>query len=127
MSVVDITTVHAMSGDTGAGVINFYANGSTTDPLVIVTFLSGAVTRYGLGADEIFNAHNVIITGSEITGELSEEQFAFSFANLANLPNHTEWADGFTATAAFTSSAVPEPATIALLSLGALSLMRKKK
>jgi hypothetical protein len=132
MSTVAVTTTHTMSGETGAGVINFYANGTTTDPLVIVNFLSGAVTRYGLGADEIFAANNVTISGSEISGILSQEQFSFGFANLAKLPGHTLWTDGFTSTAAFTSSAiiepiVPEPATICLLGFGALSLIRRNK
>jgi hypothetical protein len=119
------------SGDTGGGEINFYADGSTTS-LLAINFESGFVSRYSFGADEFF-AENVTITGSEITDTLSEEQFAFSFANKKKLssanPN-----DGFTATAAFTSSAVilvpppiPEPATICLLGLGALSVVRRKK
>lgn len=134
MSVVDITSVHTMSGETGAGEIKFYANGTATDPLVIVSFISGAVSRYGMGADEIFTANTVTITGSKISGVLSEEQFSFGFANLAKLSGHTLWTDGFTATAAFTSSAdispgpvAPEPATICMLGFGALSLIRRKK
>jgi hypothetical protein len=115
-------------GDTGGGVINFYADGTTTKPLLTISFGSGFVSRYGFGADGIFLAGNVTITGSEITGTLSEEQFAFSFANLAKLPGHTSWNDGFTTTAAFTSSAeIPEPATLCLLGLGALNLIRRKK
>jgi hypothetical protein len=113
-------------GDTGSGEINFYANNTSTDPLITLNFGSGYVDYYNFGADAIFVTNNVTITGSEITGDLSEEQFAFSFANLAKLPDHTEWTDGFTATAAFTSSAVPEPATICMLGLGVLSLIRKK-
>jgi len=82
------------------------------------------VSPYGFGANEVlFTAANVRITGSEITGTLSQEQFSFSFANTAPLP---EGHNGFTATAAFTSSAVPEPATIALLTLGGLVLFKRK-
>ena len=124
MGVVQMTSVYPMFGQTGAGVINFYADGALIDPLLIVNFESGTVSRYGLGANEIFVADNVTITGSEIVGTLSEEQFSFSFANLAKLPSSTNWNDGFTATAAFTSSAIvtvvppiPEPATIALSAL----------
>jgi hypothetical protein len=131
MSPVTITTVNGMSGVTGGGAINFYADGTSANPLVTVSFLNGEVSRYGLGADEIFTANVVTISGSEIIGVLSEEQFSFSFANLGKLPGHTLWTDGFTSTAAFTSSAVitpvvPEPATICILGFGALSLIRRK-
>jgi PEP-CTERM motif len=135
MNPVHITSTSAMAGQTDAGVINFYADGPpSTVPLLVVSFENGSVSRYGLGADDAeFVANNVTITGSEIAGTLSEEDFSFSFANLAKLQGHTSWNDGFTTTAAFTSSAVnithdvPEPATICVLGLGALSLVRRKK
>jgi hypothetical protein len=125
MTEVKITNALAL-GDTGNGEINFY-DGISTNPLLTISFESGYVDSFNFGADEIFVANNVTITGSEITGTLSEEQFAFSFANLAKLPGHSSWDDGFTATAAFNSSAVPEPATVALLGLGALSIVSRKK
>ena len=112
---------------TGPGKINFYKDNTNTNPLVIIEFDSGFVSPYGFGANEVlFTAANVRITGSEVAGSLSQEQFSFSFANLAKLPGHTNWNDGFTATAAFTSSAVPEPATIALLCTGAFALLKRK-
>ena len=120
--------INNTSGDTGGGKISFYKDGIPTNPLVVIDFGSGSiVSRYNFGADNLFVADNVTITGSEITGTLSEEEFSFSFSNLAKLSGHTEWGDGFTATAAFTSSAVPEPATLCLLGLGALNLFRRKR
>jgi hypothetical protein len=132
MTEVGITDT---SGDTGGGEIDFYANNTSINPVLVINFGSGSVSRYGFGADEIFVPNNVTITGSEITGTLSEEMFSFSFANLAKLPGHNSWNDGFTTTAGFASSAtvnrdpgpIPEPATICLLGLGALSLIRIKK
>jgi hypothetical protein len=121
-------------GQTGSGAINFYANNTSANPLVTIEFESGLVSRYGFGeSDETpdgdFIATNVTITGSAIPYTLSEEQFSFGFANLAHLEDSKNWNDGFTATAAFTSSAtiVPEPATICLLGLGALGFMRRRK
>ncbi|OHB52054.1 MAG: hypothetical protein A2Y10_11005 [Planctomycetes bacterium GWF2_41_51] len=112
-------------GNTGGGEINFYANGDSTNQLLTINFESGYVSRFNFGVDEIFVAGNVTITGSEITGTLSEREFSFGFANLAHLEGSQDWNDGFTATAAFTSSAIPEPATICLLGLGVLSLVRR--
>ena len=128
MGVVQITSASAMSGQIGAGVIDFYENGPPTAvPLLTVSFTSGTVSRYGLGADERLITNNVTITGSEIAGTLSEGVFSFSFANLAKLPDHSILTDGFTATNAFGLSAIPEPATICLLGFGVFSLVRRKK
>jgi len=124
-------------GQTGPGRVNFYQDGNSTNQLVVVDFNSGFVSAYSFGAKEtLFTGENVRITCSQITGTLSQEQFSFGFVNLAHLSDSTSWNDGFTATAAFTSSAVPvsvpgppipEPATICLLGLGALSLLRRKR
>ena len=134
----DMTLVSIDSyGNTGSGMINFYKNNTST-LLVTIAFQSGSVSRFGFGAEDEFDddgfvANNVTITGSEIVNTLSEEQFAFGFANKKKLSGLAGQMGGFTTTAAFTSSAVvgestiPEPATICILGLGALSLIRRKK
>jgi hypothetical protein len=119
MTEVGITDSY---GDTGSGEIDFYAHGTTTNPLLTVSFENGYVDYYNFGADEFFG-ENVTISGSEITGMLSEEEFSFTFANKKPLPGS---GNGFTATASFTSSAAPEPATICLLGLGALVFPRRR-
>lgn len=114
-------------GQTGGGTIKFFADGQSmsTTPLIQIDFDSAHVTPTGFGAIDQFYADDVTITGSEIVGFLTDEAFSFSFAN--QLPLGGDWDNGHTATASFTSSAVPEPATIALLGLGALSLLRRKR
>ncbi|MGA2915753.1 MAG: PEP-CTERM sorting domain-containing protein [Sedimentisphaerales bacterium] len=108
-------------GQTGPGVVKFYKDGTSTNPLIVVGFDGGVVSMSNFGASEL-TANTVTITGSEISGTLTQEEFSFSFANTVSLPNN----GGFTATASFTSSAVPEPATIGLLCLGALKLVTRK-
>ncbi|MHB0946250.1 MAG: SUMF1/EgtB/PvdO family nonheme iron enzyme, partial [Sedimentisphaerales bacterium] len=105
----DMTPVSIDSlGNTGSGTIRFFEDGAlpTSTPLVQIDFPSGFVSRFGFGADELFVASSVTITGSQITDMLSEEQYAFSFQNKKILPGSTNLNDGFTATAAFTSSAM---------------------
>lgn len=103
-------------GTTGAGVINFYKAGSTTDPLLVISFNSGEVSNGS------FSSSDATFSGSEVTGSLSEEQFSFAFAAKKAING------GFSATAAFDASAVPEPATMAIFGLGtALMLGLRKK
>jgi len=116
-------------GDTGGGTIKFYADGADpdqTEPLIRIDFESGYLAKDGVGlyASNVLRADDVEITGSQITGVLSGEIFTFSFDN--HQPLNGSWDNGFTATAAFTCSAVPEPATIGLLAMGALLALRKK-
>lgn len=110
---------------TGGGQIDFYADGTNTNPILTITFASGYLTPLTVfGADLVGN--NVVISGTAIenTLVLSDEAFSFSLAN------QTPYSDGFTGTASFTSSAfaeqVPEPVSMGLLLAGAL-LMRRKR
>ena len=75
-SMADVT-INDTFGDTSGGTINFYANNTSTNPLLVVTFGSGYVDYYNFGADSIFDAYNVTITGSEIT--------AHHFQNVSSL------------------------------------------
>ena len=111
------------SGNTSAGNVKFYADGdaSTETPVLEIYFSSAYLSPGGIAAQELFfTGISIVILGVDISDQLSEEAFGFTFANHVLTPT------GFTATAAFTSSAVPEPITIALLGLGGL-LLRKRK
>jgi hypothetical protein len=116
MEPITITSqfVPFVVGSTSGGVIKFYQAGTTIDPLLEIQFNVGLVSTFGFGSDD------VTFTGSQITTLMDEEQFSFAFANNETIKT------GFSATAAFDSSAVPEPATLCLLGLGSLSFFRRK-
>ncbi|MDD5063797.1 MAG: PEP-CTERM sorting domain-containing protein [Phycisphaerae bacterium] len=116
-------------GDTAeGGTIKFFANGQSTStaPLLRIVFGLGHVTPFSFGAMDMFFIDGVTITGSEITGSLTNETFAFSFSNLS--PLNGSWTNGYTATASFTSSAeAPDPATIILLGTAGIWVFTRKK
>ena len=92
-------------GDTGGGTIKFFADGQDTGttPLIQIDFASAHITPWGFGGMDQFFANGVVITGSEIGGTpLHNEAFSFTFANQQ--PIGGDWDNGYTASAAFTSS-----------------------
>lgn len=94
-------------------------NSTGTDQMII-SFSGGTLTSpNGFGASD-FVGLDVSFSGPIIPGGLSGEAFAFSFANPTGTP------EDYSATAAFTSSAVPEPASIGLLLVGGLLALRRR-
>ncbi len=114
-------------GTTGAGVVEFYADGDTAmaETLLKLEFNGASLNLGGVYAHSIFIADNVTISGKGIPTTLNMEEFSFSFAKKQPVGGDG-WcgATGFTATAAFTSSAIPEPISLGLLTLGSLVLLR---
>ncbi len=68
-----------------------------------------------------FIGQNVVFSGPIVDSPTSAESFAFSFANQVSTD------DGMTATAAFTSSAVPTPGALALAAAGGLVGARRRR
>jgi hypothetical protein len=114
-------------GDTEGGTIKFFADGQSTSttPLIQIDFGSGHVSPSSFGA--MFYLDSVTISGLELGSLiLTDGSFAFGLGNQA--PSSGGWTSGFTATAAFTSSAtIPEPATIALLGTASICIFTRKK
>jgi len=128
LSMTDVSYSGDINGGvTGEGTIRFFEEGvdpQLSEPLIRIDFDSAYVSYISFGGinHPLFGTDGVVITGSEIGGVLTEEtSFSFGFANIEAI----DGCDGFTATAAFTSSALPEPASVALLAVGGLIVWRK--
>jgi hypothetical protein len=107
----------------GRGFVDF-TDVTQTHPVFHIDFDSALFSNFGLGASTQFG-NNVTFGGDRLPNPLTNERFAFSFANgLFNaLTGNLEY------TAAFTSSAVipvPEPASILAVSLGVFGFARRR-
>lgn len=80
-------------------------------------YLSGPL---GFGAADLIG-NNVVFSGPLVGSPLSQESFSFSFANQVATAN------GYTATAAFTSSAAPTPGALALVGISGLVAARRRR
>lgn len=110
----------------GGGQLNFFD--SSNNPLLTISFGDAWLTgSLGLGASD-FMSNSVVFTGPIMAGfgSISNEAFSFSFAN----PVSTAPQGSFTTTSSFTSSAnlvVPAPGAAALLGLGSLVAIRRRR
>lgn len=94
-------------------------NSSGVDQMFI-DFNGGTLTTpVGFGGSD-FVGLNVTFSGPIITSPLSQEAFAFSFANPVGTP------ENYTVTASFTSSAIPEPASVLLVVIGGMVAVRRR-
>lgn len=118
-TMTDLTFASADGYTDGGGSITFFS--SANEEVLKIAFNRLWVRNRESGLDAADHRYNdgVTITGPGLP-ELSEEQFGFTFVNIVN------GGDQFSATATFTSSAIPEPATMAILALGAM-MVRKRR
>jgi hypothetical protein len=122
--ITDVTNP-LLGTKTGAGVISFYEDDIATEALVEITFDSAWITYFGMGASDFYADDNVTFSGSQISGTLSGGSFTFTFDYHQAIEG--DWEKGFTATAAYFTSSIPEPMTVLLLGLGGLLVINKRK
>lgn len=103
-----------LGGTTGGGNIKFYPAGQPASVLFSIAFETAHLTTGGFGANEPLLADDVEFGGLVVPTGLTDEVFSFAFAN------HVLTDEALTTTASFTSSALPEPASLGLLVLGAI-------
>lgn len=104
----------------GPGSVNFFD--AFSNPLLTISFSGGLLNSANFGSSD-FIGENVVFSGPILGGNiLSNEAFAFSFANQVGN------ASAFTATSSFTSSAtIPAPGAFALVGLGGLAAFRRRR
>lgn len=105
-------------GVLSAGTIWFY-NAAATLVLRIDFDAATLYAPFGWGAS-FMAMQDVTFSGPGIPTNLVDEQFAFSFANPVQVPGGITW------TASFTSSAIPEPASLMVLATGMALLARRR-
>jgi hypothetical protein len=109
------------TGQLSNGTIEFHKSPAQGGGLVLqIDFNAASLAPFGFGASDFFLGQTVTFSGPGIPGGLTEETFAFSFANPVHI------GDIYTYTASFTSSAVPEPCTLLLLGLGIVRILRRR-
>ncbi len=127
-SMTPLTILDAY-GTLSGGNIQF--RDSSANLVLQIAFTSARLFEpFGFGAS-VFTAPPSAVTfsGPIITNPatLSDQTFAFSFANQAAVPPAPPDPGGYSWTAAFTSSAVPEPASLMLLAIGGLLASRWRR
>ena len=108
-------------GETGFGRIDFYDERDTS--IFTIEFDTGHFAPFAFGATEFLASDVVVFSGPILSGPVNTESFGFLFANQTPIGD-----DGsFSATAAFTASATPEPAVLVMVLTGSVVFLRRRR
>lgn len=124
MTPLSATNIVGNFWSLSGGSINFVDSANV--PLLTISFSAATLNiPAGAGASD-FVGQNVTFSGPILGGfaSVTNEAFAFSFANPVGSPTN------LTVTSAFTSSAdliVPAPASAGLLAIGGLAALRRRR
>jgi hypothetical protein len=110
------------AGLTDDGAIEFHEQAADGGDLILrITFDQARVyAPFGFGGSSLVLNQTVQFSGPIVIYPLDREMFSFSFANQQDTPAGATW------TAAFTSSAIPEPGSLGLFGVALLALLRRR-
>lgn len=111
--------ISVSNGAVSAGVVTF--RNSANAVLFSINFQSAVYNNSGVGGNFLINSGISFTNGLLNVSNFTNGAFGFAFANPTTSGNQ------ITYTASFTSSAVPEPASLAALGLGAIALIKRRR
>lgn len=120
----NVSAVSRTGTSIGAGIVRYWTT-DVNNPIFTMTFDGGSVLEPFFTGSSTLAANVVSFGGSAMTGApaLSNEQFAFSFAN----PGGNSVTRTYTASMTSSADAVPEPASMALIGFGVAAIAARRK
>ncbi|MBL8065792.1 MAG: PEP-CTERM sorting domain-containing protein [Chthonomonadaceae bacterium] len=102
------------------GSVRFFTN-DINNPFLTITFAGGSFLNPSNAGASSTVGNSVAFAGPNVGAGWSQETFSFSLTNAMTVGNIT------TFTSSFTSSAVPEPASMVILATGVAALIARRR